>query len=326
MKSANQDWLAPAMDIEDKAADLLQQQRYWKQWSESDQTALDQWLEQSASHSVAYWRLVAGMERAERLSALKPRKVGVEYVLNRIKSVLPRAVAAIAIVAITGAVAIYALTFSHEQVFHTSVGGHEQITLADGTRVELNTDTVLRATIAADYRDVSLEHGEAYFQIAHDVKRPFVVNVEGHAITDLGTKFLIRAGAQRLVVQLVEGRAKIEGNMQQMRPQSAILTPGDVVVATTNSMTVSRKPLGQLLEALAWRRGILQFDNATLADAAVEFNRYNAQKLVVVGADVRKLTLTDKLPAKNVGLFVRSVKALFDLHAETRGAEIVLSR
>ena len=160
----------------------------------------------------------------------------------------------------------------------------------------------------------------------HDTRRPFIVKVAGHAVTDLGTQFLIRNDASRLEVRLVEGRAKIEGDTRQTQLQSALLTPGDVAVATENSMVVSKKPLGELTRELSWRHGILEFDNATLADAAREFNRYNDQKIVVVGDGARKLVLSDKLPATNVGLFVRSVRTLFDLRVETRGDEIILSR
>jgi transmembrane sensor len=316
-----------ACEVEDRAAEWLQRCRYWKNWNDKDQARLDAWLEESATHAVAYWRLVAGMERAERLAALKPQRVGrAANVLKRVRIVLPRASAALAVVAAIGAGAMYWLALPRGQVFQTPVGGHKLVTLADGTRVELDTNTLLHADIAAGRRVVSLDRGEAFFQIVHDSRRPFVVKVAGHEVTDLGTQFLVRAEASHLEVRLVEGRAKIEGDTQQTRLHSALLTPGDVVTANDDSMVVSKKPMRELTRELSWRRGVLEFDNTRLADAAAEFNRYNTQKIVVVGAGVQKLALSDVLPATNVALFVRSVRVLFDLRVETRGNEIILSR
>jgi|SRR5580692_3726706 transmembrane sensor len=319
--------LENACEVEDRAAEWLQCRRYWKNWSEKDQSRLDAWLEESPSHAVAYWRLVAGMERAERLVALKPQRMGrAANVLRRVRIILPRVGVAVAVVATIGAGAAYWFSLPRGQVFQTPVGGHKLVTLADGTRVELDTNTLLHADLAAGRRVVTLDRGEAFFQIVHDSRRPFVVKVAGHEVTDLGTQFLVRAEEKHLEVRLMEGRAEIEGDTQRTRLHSALLTPGDVVTASDDSMVVSKKPMPELIRELSWRRGVLEFDNTRLADAAAEFNRYNTQKIVVMGASVQKLALSDVLPATNVALFVRSVRVLFDLRVETRGNEIILSR
>ena len=61
-----------ASAIEECAANWLQRRRYWKEWSEADQKALESWLAESMNHAVAFWRLEATLERTERLSALRP--------------------------------------------------------------------------------------------------------------------------------------------------------------------------------------------------------------------------------------------------------------
>ena len=64
--------------------------------------------------------------------------------------------------------------------------------------------TVLRARVSAHERLVTLERGEAYFQIAHDPKHPFVVMAGDHRVTDLGTKFLVRRDNKTLEVAVTE--------------------------------------------------------------------------------------------------------------------------
>ena len=79
-------------------------------------------------------------------------------------------------------------------MFSTEVGGHETVTFSDGTRIELNTNTVLRARMTTAQRTVWLDKGEAYFQVKHDPAHPLTV-IAGHRVTDLGTEFLVRDDA-----------------------------------------------------------------------------------------------------------------------------------
>jgi transmembrane sensor len=321
--------MTPAREIEERAALWLQQQRYWKDWSGQDQSALDAWLEESPNHAVAYWRLAGGLGRAERLAALRPRRPRASGFFEALWPMLPKLVAAFAAAAVLGGGALVLLNGPHyrddgAQSYSTGLGGHQIITLADGSQIELNTETTLRAEITAQGRHITLERGEAFFQIAHDEKRPFVVEAGGQRITDLGTQFLARRETGRLEVDLVEGKARVD--ITGHNAKSALLLPGDRAVATANELSVSKKQPRKLQEQLGWRRGVIVFDNATLADAAAELNRYNQQKIVIVGAGTGQLTLNATLPMNNVGLFVRSAQTLFNLQVENRGNEIVISR
>jgi transmembrane sensor len=320
--------LVSASVLEERAADWLQRRRYWKNWSAEDQAALDAWLEESPNNAVAYWRLAGGLNRTERLQALRPRRARTASgFIAALRPALPKLAAAFATAAVLGggaAVLLNGPQFRNgdTQVYSTGLGGHEVITLADGSQIELNTETTLRADITPKHRYVTLERGEAFFQIVHDEKRPFVVDAGRQRITDLGTQFLARRETGRLEVDLVEGKARVDG----ANAKSAFLLPGDRVVATATDLSVTKRSQRKLQEQLGWRRGVIVFDNASLADAAAELNRYNQQKIVIVGAGTGQLTLNATLPINNVGLFVRSAQVLFNLQVENRGNEIVISR
>lgn len=314
--------------IEERAADWLQRRRYWKGWSVEDQADLDAWLEESPHHAVAYWRLAGGLDRTERLQALRARPSrAASSIFEAFKPALPKLVAAFATAVVLGSGALVLLDGqqyrdSGLQVYSTGLGGHEVITLADGSRIELNTETTLRADVTSSHRHITLERGEAFFQIVHDAKRPFVVKAGRQRIVDLGTKFLARRETGRLEVDLLEGKARLDGG----NAKSALLLPGDRAIATATDLSVTKRPERKLQEQMGWRHGVIVFDNATLADAAAELNRYNQQKIVIVGAGTGQLTLNATLPVNNVGLFVRSAQALFNLQVENRGSEVVISR
>jgi len=272
---------AIADEIEARAAMWLRR-RYWD-WNADCQTEFDVWLDESWAHRVAFWRLEAAWERTERLAALRPMKPEPSGTTqsNKNRPFLFGIVASAAAVIVLGFGAVWWQLQSNGKTYSTLVGGHKTITLADGSSVELNTDTVLRVAISPTQRAATLERGEAYFQIKHDATHPFVVSAAQHRVTDLGTKFLVRADADNLQVTLVEGLARVETSGEWLPRHTAVLVPGDVVVASPESMSLRREPTRKLVGELSWRQGVLVFNRTALADAAAEFNRYNRTKLII---------------------------------------------
>jgi transmembrane sensor len=189
----------------------------------------------------------------------------------------------------------------------------------------MNTDTVLRVAADGRGRMVWLEKGEAYFQVRHDDAHPFTVMAGGHRVTDLGTKFLVRTDAQRLQVSLVEGSIRFDAPDGRMR-EPLLLSPGDSVTAKENTIVVTRNSPRELAKDLGWRRGVLVFDNTTLAAAAAEFNRYNREKIVIADQSVAQLRIDGTFPNENLSVFAHAAQQLFELHIVERDGKTVISR
>ena len=111
-----------------------------------------------------------------------------------------------------------------------------------------------------------------------------------------------------------------------MESKVALLTAGEDVVATPNTIFVTKKPPHQISEQLGWRRGVLVFDHTTLADAAAEFNRYNDRKLVIADNAVANITIDGTFPTKDVEAFTDVVRHILRLHVESYEDEIAISR
>jgi len=292
-------------------------------WSETDQAELDAWLAQSPAHTVAYLRLYDAWNRADRLAALRPPKP--EQAASARSGgwmVFLRIAAAFGVVAVAGLLTANYLLTPKEQSFSTPIGGRETVRLSDGTVIELNTNTALRIRADAHQRFVTLERGEAYFQVKHDAARPFVVMATDGRVVDLGTKFVVRDGVDHLEVTLVEGRARFES----ANARAAVLSPGDVVIATADSMSVTKRSSQELTNELGWRRGVLVFDHTTLADAAAELNRYNREQIIVADPDVRRRIIGATIPINGVEAFTRVAEQIFHVHVEKNDSEIILSR
>jgi transmembrane sensor len=317
-----------AIEIDLLAANWLQRRHFWD-WADEDQAALDAWLAKSEAHRIAYWRQSAGWNRTERLVVLRSPKSEMPDVEPR-KTVGPlsiRVATALIFVAVLGIFGLRQFLGSAEAVYQTGVGEHRTIVLADGSRIELNTGTILRANIgAADKRTVWLEKGEAYFQVKHDATRPFVVMAANQRIVDLGTKFLVRRKADRLEVALSEGQIRLESTTPGAHAQPSLLAPGDVAIATADAVSVTKKSRQKLANELGWRHGVLVFDRTSLGDAAAELNRYNHEQLVISDAAVARRMIGGTFPTNNIELFARVARDLLGLRVEHRGEETVISR
>jgi transmembrane sensor len=314
-----------AKEVDLRAAEWLER-RHREEWSKDDQAELDAWFATSPAHRLAYLRVEAAWNRAHRLSALRRPQRDTKLLV--IASRLPRftkIAAAIAILSAAGTGFIVYVKKPPEQVYATVVGGHKIIALGDGSKVELNTDSVLRLEADANQRTMWLEKGEAYFQIRHDNARPFVVIAGDHRVTDLGTKFFVRTDPQHLEVSLIEGRIRFDAPDGRMR-EPLLLSPGDSVTTEENSIVVTHNSPRELAKELGWRRGVLVFDNATLANAAAEFNRYNREKIVIADSAVAQLRIDGTFPAENLEVFARAAQQLFELRVENRGGNKVISR
>lgn len=317
--------LPSAAKINADAAAWLRR-RHFGEWAETDEAALNAWLAVSPAHRIGYWRLSAAWGRMDRLAAMQ--LPAPEQGSNAATALSPfwfRAATAFAAAAILVAGFGFWAFQPHEKTYSTTLGERKTIALADGSFIELNTNTVVRLAADADSRTVSLERGEAYFRIRHDAHRLFVVKAGDRRVTDVGTKFVVRRDGRDLEVAVVEGRARFDMPSAGSQVRSMSLAPGDVVVATANSTTLTRKPIRDLSSELGWRRGMLVFKHTTLAAAAAEFNRYNPEKIVVTDAAAARLTINGTFRTNDVAAFTDAAHAVFGLRVDIRNGEITIS-
>ena len=312
-----------AAEIEARAADWLQRKSFWN-WSAENQAALDAWLSESMAHRIAFWRLNAGFSRTGRLAALRPSQTEAAA-QRKIFPTFAKFAAAFAVITALGLGGAFYGLQPRDRTYETQIGGHETIAFGDGTRIELNTATVVRTRMTTKERMVWLEKGEAFFQVRHDPAHPFMVMAGNRRITDLGTKFSVRSEGARLEVAVVQGSVRFSRAGSANDLQSAMLTPGDVAVATPSSMMVTKKSVGAIGNQLGWRSGLLVFRHVALAEAVSEFNRYNRTKLVADPA-VAATKIYGVFREDNIEDFTSLAQVVLGLHVSRRGNEILITR
>lgn len=315
-------------EVEAQAADWLAR-RDASDWDEAGQQEFEAWLAQSTAHRVAWLRLLAAWNRADRLVVLRnPRsapRVGARRASRRDWPSLMKGLAASVGVCVLLVVAFAVVKLRTDAAtYQTQIGQQERIALPDGSRMIINTDTLVTTHIDAERRSVELERGEAYFDVAHDATRPFTVKAGDFRVTVLGTKFSLRLDGERLRVVVVEGRVRLETPEQSSTSTQTVIAGGEVAAAAADAAIVMKRPVEQLERDLSWRRGVLVFDQQTLAEVASEFNRYSAQKLVVDerAADIR---IGGAFRPDNVLAFAHLLRDSFGLNVLVTQEQILIS-
>lgn len=314
-----------ARAIKDRAADWLERADR-SGWSAEDETQLEQWLSESPAHRMAYWRVKSAWDRAQRLHVLRTPAgdAAKEERVPRFPPIFARTAAVLALLAAAGTATLSFTSGPHETSYATGVGGREVVALSDGSKIELNTNTSLRVRLSKHERSIILERGEAFFQVKHDASRPFTVLAGNRRVTDIGTKFFVRRYERRFEVALVEGSARLDAPDGTLA-HPVVLSPGDVVKEKGRSFVIERKPETTLVNELGWRRGVIVFTHATLAEAAAEFNRYNTAKIRIADPKAARLTIGGTFEADNVDAFAHLVRNLLGVKVERHGDETVIS-
>lgn len=342
--------------IEQRAADWLVR-RDAEDWSRHEQQALEDWLSESARHKVAFLRLESAWTEAGRLQALAaglpagtlPRRTAHavsgdgpntlpdlrDFTFTpRHTDARPRRsgwrhglAATLAMLALGSAAwGGWQLTGREQASYASAVGQLQTVTLPDGSTATLSSDSRLHVRLSRGERHVALVQGEAFFDVARDTRRPFVVETEGRRVAAVGTRFSVRRDTDAVRVVVTEGKVRLESRAgRDGRAQPVALLPaGSIATAGRNGVLVRSLPVADAERYLEWREGFLTFDDASLADAAAEFNRFNTRKLELGDAAVADLRVGGNFRWSNADGFAHLLEQGFPVRAERHADRIVL--
>jgi transmembrane sensor len=310
--------------IEAAAAAWLARRDSGERWTDEDEAALRMWIAESAAHRVAWLRLESAWQRTERMPALARASDAPRRPARFQRPATVGWALAASLVLAVGIAWISPFNPWGAKRYQTEVGNLETVTLADGSRVTLNTDTRGRAIMNGSERRFWLEQGEAFFEVEHDASRPFVVVAGRDTVTVLGTRFSVRHENDQTSVTVAEGRVRLDpanGGVRVVTPIT--LTRNEAAVANAGSVLVTDKTDEQVKDALSWRQGRLAFKNMTLAEVAAEFNRYNRVRIEVRG-DAAAVRVSGSFESNNFEGFTRLADEGLGLSTLREGDRIVI--
>jgi transmembrane sensor len=166
------------------------------------------------------------------------------------------------------------------QKYRTDIGEIRRVPLADGSTAAINTASALNIDFDTSVRRVTLAQGEAWFQVAKEPARPFLVEAGPIRVRAVGTAFSVRRFAEGADVLVTEGIVEVWADGAESK---AIRLAAGNRAFITDTAAVERAPAqaSAVDRALAWRSGKIDLVGQPLSEAVAEFNRYNRRKLLL---------------------------------------------
>ncbi len=302
--------------------------------SGAERSELEAWLRDDSRHRRAFeelgrtWTALDSLSDHkrddERAAALaRPQRKRFLAVLRPARGPTRYWEAAAAAVLILGLGA--AIWIAHRpglQVMSTAVGQQRYVTLADGSHLTLNTNTLLAVKLTAQRRDVYLRRGEAHFDVVHDASRPFFVHAGEAVIRDVGTQFEVRLESDQNIDVLVDqGEVEVRGLAATAGPAAPgsgagggnadwvrALSAGEQLLITGPHLALTFVSPRQIADDLAWREGAVVFEGEPLSQALAEVGRYTRARIVLAGPEVASLRISGRFRTDDVPGFFRALQ------------------
>jgi transmembrane sensor len=228
--------------------------------------------------------------------------------------------------------------FAEVSTLQTSIGQQARFSLSDGSRVKLNTNSLVEVSFSKKMRLLTLIKGEASFDVTKDKSRPFMVRVGKNSFTALGTIFNIEKKSNKDIELVVtEGRVLISESYQpidQLVKQQTRLTtdrlPG-VVIASGEIATIEnsaytankRMSFEQIQRVLAWQQGMLVFNGQPLDEALTEVSRYTTIKFEIIDSKLNQTKVSGYFKANDIDGLLESLKNNFNVQFEKVNNNII---
>ncbi len=215
--------------------------------------------------------------------------------------------------------------------FETHAAEHRDVRLADGTKVSVGAKSLVWVRFQPAMREIVLDRGEAYFDVAKDARRPFVVRAGSASITAVGTAFNVRKTGTRVQVVVAEGAVNVNPDTvapalstsaaaaQPTRLQAGHRWTADPAVRTTNVSRAAPE------SALAWRTGRLEYVGEPLKYVVADVNRYSKMEISIADPRLGELPVTGTVFEDDIDGWLKSIEQFIPVRVQhADGDRVVL--
>jgi transmembrane sensor len=280
----------------------------WLRWCESDPRNL-----------AAFERMQAIWIALPDASVANPQVVAAQAQVRH-RGHLPALAASI--VVLVGLAAWFAWHYSDEQVLDTAIGEQRRITLADGSHLDVAPDSRVTTHFTLLKRDVRLERGQAFFEVAHSATRPFTVHAGSLTVTAVGTGFDVRISTGETAVTVMQGRIKVSPDAHGTQVVRA--ASGQRVTFSNSALKFSVTDVDPKVTS-SWRGGTLQFVGESLEEVVGVINRYSTTHIVVAPA-LQQTRFTGTVSPPTVRDWFKALEQIYAVEVIHQGTDGILIR
>ncbi|RBL68287.1 FecR family protein [Pseudomonas sp. MWU13-2625] len=288
--------------------------------SAEERLAFEQWRDAHPLHAFEYEAMLEIWDVAEHLPRPQPPP---SVPLNKPVPAWRRYAIAASVCAFALPLAAYSgwnLGWLPNSYQHFEASDNvRQVTLKDGSQVELNLNTELTFSNYKDERRVTLKKGEAFFEVSHDLSHPFVVRAAEGKIRVTGTRFNVWLYEDQVRVNLIEGSVLVTSNTA-LPGDGLRLGPSMQAQYRHGDYTPQISQTYDNDSSLAWRSGKLVLDNLALNDALPLINRYLNKPLKLADANTGAIRVGGVYNIKELSGLVNTLPKVLPVYL-TRNTE-----
>lgn len=303
--------------------------------SERERREFQRWLAEEPHHRTVYERLemlwsdlgthAGTREIATRLHAIPARRFQAARAHSPRRHIAAWSVAALLLIAaLVAGWTVWPAARTSPRLYVTATGEQRTLLLQDGSRVTLDTDTRLSVTFSPRTRRLTLVHGRAFFRVAKDPDRPFLVTTPDGIVRATGTQFSVYEYNDAVEVTLVEGHVIVTPHSPANHQDPVIAMRAGQRLLMGKGYPTPLLELAPVDTDTAWLSGKLVFDDAPLSSAIAEFNRYTTDKIVIGDDSLRSIHVTGVFRNDDNRGFIDALKISYGLSAIERGTSSVV--
>ncbi len=220
-----------------------------------------------------------------------------------------------------------------EYRYQTVTGQHQTVTLPDGSMLELGASSAVTVTYTGTERGVELLDGIAFFEVAKEPGRPFVVHAGGGSVTAIGTAFSVQRRDAEVTVIVSEGLVEVEkpipkavsNNSNVYRQPAVVQLPAGQRVAFSGTEGLALPQTTDIEAATAWREGRLVFQDEALGLAIADVNRYSPIPIVIKDPELADLRLTGYVVTSQVDGWLSGLESVLPISVSRYPDRVELS-
>lgn len=308
----------PPREIQAQAAEWLARRNNGEHSAE-EQRAFLVWLNDSDVHREAYARAEVLWEQMRGLDAVADKQLNDARAFlarKRRQPVLRRfAAAALILLAVGIAWQLDPLSYLDAQTYQTAQGQTRVVDLSDGSRLELNTDSVAQVHYSRHGREITLLRGQAVFTVAHGDRRPFEVFAGKGKIRDIGTQFDVRHAVNGVSIAVLDGEVEVAG------------IPNATPMPVRRGQMIGYRLSGELTPVRsididtysAWREGRLVFRAQPLREVLEELGRYHRASVTVTAPGVLDTKVSGIFPTDDLPQAMQTIAATLPIRLTRLG-------
>ena len=226
---------------------------------------------------------------------------------------------------------------STHATYETSIGEQSSIVLSDGTRLTLNTNSLLMVDYSVGHRLLRLLRGELHVQTAHDPSRPLSVLAGNRVVQAVGTEFSVEiTNDQQVELIVTDGRVLVGilnagSTLEDVDAPSllaelplATVSAGQELVLGGAEEEVRTLAPEEIEVRLSWRDGNLIFRGESLEDAVTEIGRYSMVEFVFLDETAKRVRVAGRFKAGDLDELLSALRENFDIAYERVGDHTIL--